>query len=146
MPTWLRWSHAFLTDRNGRVMFFLRFLCVCMYILYYFISSESLNEEISFTLYPAHRRVGRDSPFPTFCRILEALLVEWQNSTTHFASTPERKNGNINLNKYLISSSGIEPTSSRFYSHTLCPCATTGLNHWMDIHNCSIVIFVLTRC
>ena len=22
---------------------------------------------------------------------------------------------------------GIEPTTSRFYSHTLCPCATTGL-------------------
>ena len=27
---------------------------------------------------------------PTFCRILEELRVEWQNSTPRFASTPER--------------------------------------------------------
>ena len=32
--------------------------------------------------------------------------IEWWNSTPLFASTPERRNGNINLNKYLISSSG----------------------------------------
>ena len=42
------------------------------------------------------------------------------------ASTPERRNGNINLSKYFISSR-IEPTTSRFYSHTLYHCATTGL-------------------
>ena len=46
------------------------------------------------------------TPFLTFCPILEALLVEWQNSTPHLTSTPERRNGNINLNKYFISSSG----------------------------------------
>ena len=69
------------------------------------------------------------------CRILEALRVEWQNSTPRLASTPERtkmeiyflfflasrciphtaasrlsstlerRNGNINLSKYFISSS-----------------------------------------
>ena len=38
--------------------------------------------------------------------IPEALRVEWQNLTPRFASTPERRNGNINLNKYFISSSG----------------------------------------
>ena len=38
--------------------------------------------------------------------ILEGLRVEWQNSTPSFASTPERRNGNINLSKYFISSSG----------------------------------------
>ena len=43
---------------------------------------------------------------------------------TRFTSTPERRNENIN--KYFISSSGIEPTTSRFYSHTLRPCAITG--------------------
>ena len=37
---------------------------------------------------------------------LEALRVEWQNSTLRFASTPERRNENINVNKYFISSSG----------------------------------------
>ena len=39
----------------------------------------------------------------TFCRILEELRVEWQNSTPHLPSTPERRNGNINLNKYFTS-------------------------------------------
>ena len=38
--------------------------------------------------------------------ILEALRVEWQNSTPRLISTPERRNENINLSKYLISSSG----------------------------------------
>ena len=66
---------------------------------------------ISFTLYPAQCRVGRGNlmlrhSFPTFCRILEALCVEWQNSTPRLSSTPERRNGNINLSKYFISSSG----------------------------------------
>ena len=31
-----------------------------------------------------------------------ALLVDWQKSTPSFASTLERKYGNINLNKYFI--------------------------------------------
>ena len=44
--------------------------------------------------------------FPTFCRILEALRVERQNSTPRLTSTPEQRNENINLNKYFISSSG----------------------------------------
>ena len=37
------------------------------------------------------------------------------------------ENGKINLSKYLPPRAGIEPTTSRFYSHTLCH-ATTGLN------------------
>ena len=36
-----------------------------------------------------------------------------------FPSLPERRNENINVNKYLIFSSGIEPTTSRF-TGTLC--------------------------
>ena len=36
------------------------------------------------------------------------------------------KNANINVNKYFISSR-IEPSTSWFYSRTLCSCATTGL-------------------
>ena len=35
----------------------------------------------------------REPPFPTFCRIPEALRVEWQNSTPRLTSTPERRNG-----------------------------------------------------
>ena len=38
--------------------------------------------------------------------VLEALRVEWRNSTPRFASTSERRNGNININKYFIFSSG----------------------------------------
>ena len=38
--------------------------------------------------------------------------VKWRHSTPHFASTPERRNENINVNKYLISTSGIESTTS----------------------------------
>ena len=51
-------------------------------------------------------------PLSTFCRILEALRVEWQNSTPRLTSTPERRNGNIKLSKYFISSSG-----DRTYNH-----------------------------
>ena len=64
------------------------------------------------------------NPVPYFPRILEALRVEWRNSTPRFASTPQRRNENINVNKYFMSSSGIELTTSRFYIHTLCPCAS----------------------
>ena len=34
--------------------------------------------------------------------LFQALLVKWRNSTPRFASIPERRNENINLNKYLI--------------------------------------------
>ena len=51
-------------------------------------------------------------------RILEALLAEWPNSTPRFALRPDRRNGNINLNKYLISSSGDRiHNQSRLQSH-----------------------------
>ena len=55
---------------------------------------------------------------PLSGRVLEALRVEWRNSTPHFPLTPERRNENINVNKYFISSKRIEPTTSRFNSHT----------------------------
>ena len=66
---------------------------------------------ISFTLYSAQSRVGRRNlvlrhSVPHFLPILEALRVEWQNSTPRLASTPERRNGNKNLSKYFISSRG----------------------------------------
>ena len=49
-----------------------------------------------------------------------------------FAFTPERRNGNINLN-ILFPRVGIEPTTSRVYSHGLCPCATTGLYYYQKL-------------
>ena len=42
---------------------------------------------------------------PIFLRILEALRDE-RNSMPRSASTPEQRKGNINLNKYFISSCG----------------------------------------
>ena len=50
---------------------------------------------------PSVKTVGNG--FPTFHRILEALRVEWRNSTPLYAST---RNRNKNFNKYFISSSG----------------------------------------
>ena len=44
------------------------------------------------------------SPLSAFRRVLDALRVEWRNSTPRFASTPERRNDNLNVNKYLSSS------------------------------------------
>ena len=40
---------------------------------------------------------------PLSRRVLEALRVEWRNSAPRFASTPERGNENINVNKYFTS-------------------------------------------
>ena len=54
--------------------------------------------EISFTLYPAHCRVGRSN-----------LVLRHSVShslTPRLSSTPQRRNGNINLSKYFNSSSG----------------------------------------
>ena len=46
--------------------------------------------------------------------------------TPRLSSTPERRDGNINLSKYFISSSGDRIHNRSFYSHTSCRCATTG--------------------
>ena len=69
----------------------------------------------------------KDTPFPTFCRILKELHIKWQNPTLRFASAPERRNGNINLSKYFISSSGDRTLNRLVLQSRLCPCATTGL-------------------
>ena len=60
-----------------------------------------------------------------------SLRVEWRNSTPRFASTPERTNKNINVNKYFTSSSGYRTHSQSILQpcYILCPCATTGINN-----------------
>ena len=59
-----------------------------------------------FTLNPAQRRAqGTNTPFPIFRRNLEALRVDWLNSTSRFTATLERNNENLNLNEYFNSSS-----------------------------------------
>ena len=60
----------------------------------------------------------------------------WRNSTPRFAPTPERRNGNVNLNKNFTLSSGIESTTNRVYSHTLVPnILVTDLNKNIYISN-----------
>ena len=62
-------------------------------------------------------------PLPTLLNA--GYSVEWRNSTPRFASTPERRNGNINLNKIFLEwGSNPQPAASAV---TLRPCATTSL-------------------
>ena len=60
-----------------------------------------------------------------------ALRVEWQNST-RFGSTPERRNGNINLSKYFIIEWESNPQPFDF-TVTLCataPRLASNVNHF----------------
>ena len=62
--------------------------------------------------------------FPTFRRILDCVLSG--GARRRAVSTPERRNWNINLNKYFISSSRNRTRNqSCLQSHTCALCATT---------------------
>ena len=69
-------------------------------------------------MYTAHSRVDRGNL--VFFRILEALRVDWWNSTPHFASRAERKKYKKKIRRVRI-----EPTTYRANIQTLCRCATT---------------------
>ena len=85
--------------------------------------------------------VLRHSSFFTLCRILEVLCVEWQNSTPRFPWTLERKNGNINLNKYYLLECGSNPQPVGF---TVKLCAGwSGLNDVNSIFFCNTDIIYL---
>ena len=60
----------------------------------------------------------------SFCRIFEALCVEWRNSTLHFTPLSERGNEN---NKYLIPLSGNRTHNRKAYSGTLMSPRYDGL-------------------
>ena len=84
-----------LFDKKLRIVIYYRYLVIQLY---------------SFTLYPADSKIGRGNLVlryfvPTFRWILEALRVEWRNSTSRFDSTPRKTNDDINYNIYLFSSS-----------------------------------------
>ena len=89
-------------------------------IIYWFWLEIKLYVALYVTLYSIHSRVGSENPVvKTLCCPFFAEFrrhcVEWQKSTPRFASTPERRNENINLNKYLICSSGDRiPEPSRY--------------------------------
>ena len=63
---------------------------------------SSKSNQIRFTLYPAHSGVGEGNL--ENLRILEALFLSGETQR-RVASIPERRNENINLNKYFIASS-----------------------------------------
>ena len=74
-------------------------------------------------LYAAFSKIGRRdlvlrNSLAHFSPILDALRVEWWNSTSRSVLTPELRNGNITLNKYFMSSSGDRTNNqSRVQSH-----------------------------
>ena len=78
-------------------------------------------------LYPAHSKVGRGNIVLRHCvpHFLPNsgvwMRIEWQNSTPRLTSTPERRNGNINLNKYFISSSGDRTHNQSVFQSHLVP-------------------------
>ena len=66
----------------------------------------------------------------------QVMRLEWRNSTPRVASTPERRNGNRNLNKYLISYG---------FTLTICHCATTGLKTGRCNFHAMVVGSILTQ-
>ena len=98
------------------------------------LSCILLLNQISFTMYPTHSRVGRG-----ILVLRHSILHFLPNSrgtecrVAHFALTLERGNGNIHLSKYFTSSSGHWTHNQSVLESHLCPCATTGLNYWLWI-------------
>ena len=83
-----------------------------MFLLYNVVSKWTLQpKKMSFTLYLAHGKVGRRNlvirhSVPDFLPNSGGITCWVAEINARFASTPEQRNGNINLNKYFISSSG----------------------------------------
>ena len=68
------------------------------------------------------------------CVILEAIYVlTWRNSTPRFVFTPKRRNENINeninVNKYLISSSGDQTHNQSILQSHFVPLR----HHWPQV-------------
>ena len=75
---------------------------------------------------------------PHFPPNSEALRAEWRNSTSRFASTPERRNKNIIVNKYFISSSG-----DRTHNQSILQSHFVPLRHDRDRFLGSLIIYIL---
>ena len=126
------WKNCKITSKWKKKIVLNKYNNILLLLMFYVIFESN---QISFTLYPAHSKVGRGNlvlrhsvqPLSTN----SGSIACWEakiNATLCFA-TPERKNENINLNKYFNSSyMVIALTASRFYSNTLCSCATTNPN------------------
>ena len=80
-------------------------------------------------MYPAYSRVGRGNLVLRHSR--SPLSAEfWKHCVLsggiQHRALPRHQSEEINI--YIsLPRVGIEPTTSPFYSHTSCPCATTGL-------------------
>ena len=66
---------------------------------------------------------------PSVKTLFSPLSAEFWRHCVAFALRPKRRNRSINFKNILFPRVGIEPTTSRVYCHTLCPCATTGLKY-----------------
>ena len=71
---------------------------------------------------------------PHFLPSSESIVIG--NSTPRFASTPERRNENINVNKYFISSSG-----DRTHNQSILQSHFVALRHDWTRYNNNIEIF-----
>ena len=88
----------------------------CIIILIYVIQKNLISVRV------AHNRIGRGNLMlrhSIFSRILGASRVEWKKATPRFASA-ERRNENINLNKYLISPSGNRTHNQSYLQSHIC--------------------------
>ena len=84
---------------------------IYVYWLRNILNTYEIKIYISFTLYPAHSRVGRGNlvlrhSVPQFPPNSGGIACWAELNNTRFASTPEGRNGNIHLSKYFISSRG----------------------------------------
>ena len=120
-----------------------------------YVSKKS--NHVSFTLYPAHRRMGRWNlvlrhSVPRFLPNLGGFACQVTELHAALCLEPERRNEHINFNKYFISSSEASPTkpfeettTSHGQSHTL-----VSLRHdWPHYVTFSLLIlfcFIIKLC
>ena len=105
---------------------------LCLSSCYFLVGCVCLLhwKKISFTLYPSHIRVGRETLVLKYSG--SSLSAEFWNhcvlsggTQRHSLPTPERRNGNINLNKifyFLDCGSNLQPVAltATFYATAQC--------------------------
>ena len=117
-----------------------------MYLYY----SGFYTKYFSFTLYAAHRREPsvKTLRFQLSAKLRKHCMLRSGTQGRSLTLTPERRNGNIYLKKYFISSRGIEPTTCHAYdwlpiyikNHKKHKFNTFGIDKWK---NCKIVSFIV---
>ena len=87
---------------------------------------------ISRTHQGRQRETSVNTPFPFFPPIQETFHLEWRNSTPRFASTPERRNKNVN--------SYIFCNYFASYPRTFLRPTISWLNHKCGVYSCEFSV------